>query len=108
MQGKRADGTWADPQGGWTEGSAWVYTWAVMHNLGGLLELMGGHNVHSHEPSHHYGYLYDCSGRPWKTQEKVRAIAAAEYPNAPTGLDGDDDCGQMSAGYLSTASAFTR
>ena len=121
MQGKHADGSWASPDDGWTEGSAWVYTWAVMHDIPGLMELMGGaakynakldehfsggHNVHSNEPSHHYGYLYDYSGEPWKTQAKVREIAAAEYANLPAGIDGDDDCGQMSAWYLFTAFGF--
>jgi len=62
--------------------------------------------VHSNEPSHHYGYLYDYSGQPWKTQAKVREIAAAEYANLPSGIDGDDDCGQMSAWYLFTALGF--
>jgi predicted alpha-1,2-mannosidase len=62
--------------------------------------------VHSNEPSHHYGYLYDFSGQPWKTQAKVREIAAAEYAGLPVGLDGDDDCGQMSAWYLFTAMGF--
>ncbi len=118
MQGKLSDGAWADPRDGWTEGTAWVYTWAVMQDMGGLLKLMdgrdnfnrkldehfsGGHNVHSNEPSHHYGYLYDFSGEPWKTQARVREIAAAEYADSPAGLDGDDDCGQMSAWYLFTA-----
>ncbi len=121
MQGRLSDGSWADPETGWTEGSAWVYTWAVMHDPGGLLQLMGGrgkynekldahfaggHNVHSNEPSHHYAYLYDYSGEPWKTQAKVREIAAAEYANQPAGLDGDDDCGQMSAWYLFAAFGF--
>ncbi len=121
MQGKLSDGRWADPKAGWTEGSAWVYTWAVMHDPGGLLQLMGGrdkyngkldehfaggHNVHSNEPSHHYAYLYDYSGQPWKTQAKVRGIAAAEYANRPAGLDGDDDCGQMSAWYVFAAFGF--
>lgn len=121
MQGRLANGAWADPKDGWTEGSAWVYTWAVMHDIPGLMKLMGGagpynakldehfsggHNVHSNEPSHHYGYLYDYSGQPWKTQAKVRGIAAAEYANLPSGIDGDDDCGQMSAWYLFTAFGF--
>jgi predicted alpha-1,2-mannosidase len=66
----------------------------------------GGHNVHRNEPSHHYGYLYDYSGEPWKTQAKVRAIASTEYANLPSGLDGDDDCGQMSAWYIFTALGF--
>ena len=84
----------------------------ALHDQAGILKLMGGadaynakldqhftggHNVHSNEPSHHYGYLYDFSGQPWKTQAKVREIAAAEYAGLPVGLDGDDDCGQMSA-----------
>jgi predicted alpha-1,2-mannosidase len=118
MQARNSDGSWAKPDDGWTEGNTWVYTWAVMHDLPGLMRLMGGkenynakldehfsggHNVHSNEPSHHYGYLYDYSGQPWKTQAKVREIAAAEYANLPSGIDGDDDCGQMSAWYLFTA-----
>ena len=121
MQGRKSDGTWADPKDGWTEGDHWVYTWAVMHDLPGLVALMGGrdaynakldehfnggHNVHSNEPSHHYPYLYDYSGAAWKTQAKVREVANAEYANLPSGIDGDDDCGQMSAWYLFTALGF--
>jgi predicted alpha-1,2-mannosidase len=121
MQARHSDGSWANPKDGWTEGDAWVYTWAVMQDLPGLIDLMGGqdaynaklndhfsghHNIHKNEPSHHYGYLYDYSGQPWKTQAKVREIAAAEYVNLPSGLDGDDDCGQMSAWYLFTAFGF--
>lgn len=121
MQAKNSDGSWEKPDEGWTEGNTWVYTWAVLHDIPGLIQLMGGrerynaeldehfsggHNVHSNEPSHHYGYLYDYSGQPWKTQAKVREIAAAEYANLPSGIDGDDDCGQMSAWYLFTALGF--
>jgi predicted alpha-1,2-mannosidase len=121
MQARNFDGSWAAPDAGWTEGNTWVYTWAVMQDLPGLLKLMGGkdiynarldqhfsgnHNIHKNEPSHHYGYLYDYSGEPWKTQAKVREIANAEYANLPAGLDGDDDCGQMSAWYLFTALGF--
>jgi len=121
MQAKNSDGSWAGEKDGWTEGDHWVYTWAVLHDIPGLMQLMGGadkynalldehfrggHNVHKNEPSHHYGYLYDYSGEPWKTQAKVREIAAAEYANLPAGLDGDDDCGQMSAWYLFTAMGF--
>ena len=132
MNGKTSDGKWA-PIGkgrddnenrsisGWTEGDAWVYTWSPLHDQAGLIQLMGGveqydkkldqhfsggHNVHSNEPSHHYGYLYDFGGQPWKTQAMVRKIAEKEYQPAPGGLDGDDDCGQMSAWLLFTAMGF--
>ena len=121
MQARNFDGSWAAPNAGWTEGNTWVYTWYVPQDFAGLIQLMGGrdayntrldqhfsdkHNVHSNEPSHHYGYLYDYSGQPWKTQSRVRAIAQAEYNATPAGLDGDDDCGQMSAWYLFTAFGF--
>ncbi|HEY1214943.1 MAG TPA: GH92 family glycosyl hydrolase [Bryobacteraceae bacterium] len=132
MNGKTSDGKWAPLGGsedkpanrsaaGWTEGDAWVYTWSPLHDQAGLLQLMGGaeaydarldlhfsggHNVHKNEPSHHYGYLYDFGGQPWKTQAKVREIAAAEYGYGAGGLDGDDDCGQMSAWLLFTAMGF--
>ena len=132
MNGKTSDGRWAPIGGGvddnrnrsvsgWTEGDAWVYTWSPFHDQAGLLELMGGtenysrkldqhfsggHNVHSNEPSHHYAYLYDFGGQPWKSQSKVREIAAKEYDATPGGLDGDDDCGQMSAWLLFTALGF--
>lgn len=121
MQARNSDGSWANPREGWTEGSKWVYTWDVLHDIPGLIQLMGGndkynalldsyfagdHNWHSNEPSHHVGYLYDFGGQPWKTQAKVREIAEDEYANATSGLDGDDDCGQMSAWYVFTALGF--
>jgi len=132
MNGKTSDGKWAPLGGtedtprnrsesGWTEGDAWVYTWSPFHDQAGLLKLMGGaeayaakldghfsggHNVHKNEPSHHYPYLYDFAGKPWKTQSKVREIAAREYGFDQGGLDGDDDCGQMSAWLLFTAMGF--
>ena len=121
MQARNSDGSWADPKAGWTEGDKWVYTWSVMHDIPGLLRLMGGadnynrkldehfaggHNHHDNEPSHHYGYLYDYSGQPWKTQKKVREIATEAYTNTSTGILGNEDCGQMSAWYVFTAMGF--
>ncbi len=121
MQARNADGSWADPRDGWTEGSKWVYTLDVLHDIPGLVQLMGGdqkydaqidayfkgdHNWHNNEPSHHAGYLYDFGGQPSKTQSEVREIAEDEYANSPSGLDGDDDCGQMSAWYVFTAFGF--
>lgn len=121
MQGKNADGSWADPGKGWTEGDKWVYTYSVLHDIPGLMALMGGadkynamldehfnggHNHHDNEPSHHYGYLYDFGGEPWKTQARVRQIATDNYTNQPNGITGNEDCGQMSAWYIFTAMGF--
>ena len=121
MQGKDAAGSWTAPDKGWTEGDKWVYTYSVLHDIPGLMALMGGaqkynarldehfsggHNHHDNEPSHHYGYLYDFSGEPWKTQARVRQIAADNYSNDPTGITGNEDCGQMSAWFIFTAMGF--
>lgn len=121
MQARNADGSWADPDAGWTEGDKWVYTYSVLHDVPGLMALMGGadkynstldehfrgdHNHHDNEPSHHYGYLYDFSGQPWKTQARVRQIARDYYTDTPNGIAGNEDCGQMSAWYIFTAMGF--
>ena len=107
--------------GGWTEGSQMNYAYCVLQDFGGLMNLMSesrynsvldnyfssGQNYHPNEPSHHYGYLYDYSGEPWKTQKQVRSIAKANYENHPArGLRGNEDCGQMSAWYIFSALGF--
>ena len=121
MQARRADGSWASPSDGWTEGDEWAYLFAALHDIPGTIELLGGpaaaeakldahfrdgHNHHDNEPSHHYGYLYDFMGVPWKTQARVREIAATAYANTPVGILGNEDCGQMSAWYVFTAMGF--
>lgn len=65
-----------------------------------------GNYVHGNEPSHHIPYLYAWAGRPWRTQERVRRILDTMYRNAPDGLCGNDDCGQMSAWYIFSAMGF--
>lgn len=121
MQARRADGSWAWSWEGWTEGDQWAYLFAALHDIPGTIELLGGsaaaeakldahfqggHNHHDNEPSHHYGYLYDFMGSPWKTQARVRDIATNAYSNTPTGILGNEDCGQMSAWYVFTAMGF--
>ena len=121
MQAKNLDGSWASPDEGWTEGDQWVYLFAALHDVPGVVKLLGGpqaaaakldahfnggHNRHDNEPSHHYGYLYDFTGEPWKTQARVREIARDAYSNTPNGVLGNEDCGQMSAWYIFTAMGF--
>jgi predicted alpha-1,2-mannosidase len=65
-----------------------------------------GNYVHGNEPSHHIPYLYNWTSQPWKTQEMVHKIISTMYRNAPDGLCGNDDCGQMSAWYIFSALGF--
>ena len=59
-----------------------------------------GQYAHGNEPSHHIAYLYNYIGKPEKTTEKVHYILDNFYKNAPDGLIGNEDCGQMSAWYV--------
>lgn len=67
---------------------------------------MIGQYAHGNEPSHHIAYLYNDAGQPWKTQQLVRRIMDEFYKPAPDGLIGNEDCGQMSAWYVLSASGF--
>jgi predicted alpha-1,2-mannosidase len=110
------NGSW-DPKTneGFTEGSPWTYLFCEMQDIPGAIGLMGGsekfaakldenfeknHYEHSNEPGHHYIYLYDYCGQPWKTQELARKHTTVNYKNKPNGINGNDDCGQMSAWYI--------
>ena len=59
-----------------------------------------GQYAHGNEPSHHMTYLYNYIDKPEKTAEKVKFILNNFYKNAPDGLIGNEDCGQMSAWYV--------
>ncbi len=48
MRGRKSDGTWLSPfdpiewGGPFIEGNAWHYSWSVIHDVQGLIDLMGG------------------------------------------------------------------
>ena len=65
-----------------------------------------GQYAHGNEPSHHIAYLYNYLGKPYKTQKYVRRIMDELYHNAPDGLSGNEDCGQMSAWLVMSALGF--
>ena len=65
-----------------------------------------GQYAHGNEPSHHMAYLYNYIGQPQKTIERVHKIANEFYKNAPDGLIGNEDCGQMSAWYVFSSMGF--
>jgi predicted alpha-1,2-mannosidase len=108
---KNKEGHWE----GFTEGDQWTYAFGAMHDVPGMIEMMGGkekfaakldenfagkHYRHDNEPGHHYIYLYDYCGQPWKTQELVRKHTSENFRNAPIGINGNEDCGQMAAWYI--------
>jgi predicted alpha-1,2-mannosidase len=108
---KNKEGKWE----GFTEGDQWTYAFGAMHDTHGMIEMMGGkekfaakldenfagkHYRHDNEPGHHYIYLYDYCGQPWKTQELVRKHTSENFRNQPIGINGNEDCGQMAAWYI--------
>ena len=133
-------GTFADT----TEGSGVQWSFHVLHDVPGLIEIMGGSDVfrskidylfthkpfweddaslsdvwpyreasgrigeyaHGNEPCHHVAYLYSLAGDRRKTADVVRRICDMMYRNAPDGICGNDDCGQMSAWYVFAALGF--
>ncbi len=65
-----------------------------------------GQYAHGNEPSHHMAYLYNYVNQPWKTQSRVRQIMEEQYKNAPDGLSGNEDCGQMSSWFVLSSMGF--
>jgi predicted alpha-1,2-mannosidase len=122
MAPRNADGSWEKhTHWGFTEGGPWTYLFAVQHNVPALVQLLGGkekfikkldanfrggHYFHTNEPGHHFTYLYDYAGAAWKTQKRVATARSFNYHNYADGMNGDDDCGQMSAWYIFSALGF--
>ena len=74
----------------------------VSADISGLI----GQYAHGNEPSHHVIHLYNYANRPWKTQELIDRVLKEQYRNAPDGLSGNEDCGQMSAWYILNSMGF--
>lgn len=67
---------------------------------------MIGQYAHGNEPSHHVIYLYNKVKQPWKTQQYVAQVLHDLYKNAPDGICGNEDCGQMSAWFVFSSMGF--
>lgn len=125
MLPRKYSGEWIDlddyNRTGLTEGSKWTYLFCVLQDIPGMIDMMGGdeafaakldrnfnegHYCHDNEPGHHYIYLYDYCGQPEKAQELIRTTTRNNYTNAPDGVVGNDDCGQMSAWYIFSVMGF--
>ncbi len=73
------------------------------YNAGGTLAVTKSGDSHAeldNEPSIASPWLYDFTGSPWKTQEVVRAAMKQIWTNAPDGISGNDDLGEMSSWYV--------
>lgn len=118
------------------ESNGWHYMWSVQHDPEGLIKLVGkkrfvekldsfftyspkatddlplfstgmiGQYAHGNEPSHHAVYLYNKVGQPEKTQRYIHQILTELYNDSPSGLCGNEDCGQMSAWYVFNSMGF--
>lgn len=64
---------------------------------------MVGQYAQGNEPNHHIPYLYAYAGAQYKTAACVRALQKQFYVAQPDGYAGNEDCGQMSAWYVSSA-----
>ena len=127
VQGRHANGSFLDDDNLLdfvpfiSEGTPAHYSWYVPHDVPGLIETMGGEQIflarldsmfterrywHGNEPCHQIAWLYDYTSRPWRTQQVVRDILQTEYQDAPGGLSGNDDAGQMSAWYVFASLGF--
>lgn len=58
------------------------------------------------EPAFHIPWLYNYAGAAWKTQHRVRQIAEVWFDDRPTGLNGDEDGGALTAWYVFAAMGF--
>lgn len=65
-----------------------------------------GEYWHGNEPCHHVPYLYKYTSDGFKTDLIINLIVDKFYRNAPDGLQGNDDCGQMSAWYAFSVLGF--
>ncbi len=128
VQPRDYSGTWtsgfsASSQSNFVEADSSIYTPMVPFNVHGLASAMGGNSAlntylntvlssfsgangyadFSNEPSLEIPWEYDYTGEPYKTQNVIRQIEDQIWTDAPGGLAGNDDLGEMSAWYVWSA-----
>ncbi len=117
--------------GVYVEGNAWHYRYGAPWDVEGLIAGAGNGDIdalaaemrtywqevyaepddaffddwywHGNEPDLHYAALPALLGDPATTGDAVRWIATHRYNEGPTGLDGNDDGGTLSAWLLTWA-----
>jgi predicted alpha-1,2-mannosidase len=128
IQPRDESGSWtgsfsATSGNNFVEGDSWQYTPMVPFNLHGLATAMGGNATMAtflntdtssltgangytdlgNEPSLDIPWEYDYIGQPYQTQHVVREVQDQIWTDAPTGLAGNDDLGEMSSWYVWSA-----
>ena len=75
---------------------------SFFHDAQGNWALVNGklHPGFDNEPCLETPWLYDFAGAPYKTQQTVRAILDTLWHDAPGGIPGNDDLGEMSSWYV--------
>ena len=82
------------------------YYGQVIHEIREMQIANTGQYAHGNQPIQHMTYLYNYSGQPWKTQQRVREVMDRLYSSDPDGYCGDEDNGQTSAWYVFSAMGF--
>ncbi|MFC1411390.1 lectin [Streptacidiphilus sp. N1-12] len=123
LRGPWTSGFSATSGSNFVEGDSWQYTPMVPFNVHGLATAMGGdsklaafldtdlssltggsgHTDLGNEPSLNIPWEYDYIGQPYKTQKVVRQVQDQIWTDAPGGLAGNDDLGEMSSWYVWSA-----
>ena len=67
--------------------------------------LVGQYSM-ANEPSFHIPYLYNYTGAPWKTQQKIRLLLSTWFRDDIFGIPGDEDGGGMSAFVVFSSMGF--
>ena len=100
---------------GFMEGTAWLYSFFVPHNVPGLVEMIGKdlfnnrleegfkkNNVDmGNQPNLQAPFLFNYSGKPWLTQKYSRYVLDKFYDSSPyRGWQGEEDEGQLSSLFV--------
>ncbi len=124
FQPRNADGQWMpdfDPMQndhGFIEGTGWHYQWLEPADMAWVVNAMGRDEFNQrltgffdYKIPGWYGQYYNpynetdleapfefnFSGKPWESQRVVRRVLDENYMDAPDGIPGNDDCGEMSS-----------
>lgn len=102
-----------EPSPGFHEGNSWNYTFAIPHDVEGMIKAHGGEKEFvkrlqavfdnglydpANEPDIIYPYLFSrIKGEEWRTHRIVGELLDKYFTTAPDGIPGNEDCGTMSA-----------